>query len=480
MTDVLLAYNDLSAHSSYSTGLGLASIAASLHRAGYSVGLVYLRSERDCARLVRRVESDAPLVVGYYGPSSAHKSTCDLSAAVREADRRAFQVYGGPHASICPEVLDRMPHLDAVCVGYGEGPMCELAARLASGADVVDVPGLWVRAPLTSGQETIRNSPWLAWVDSVDELFEMDYQLFLGELERFSDFDREQFNLDAMVVRGCPYSCAFCSNRALRRVNGRLFFRPSPDRALSVLSTALTDTGLRRVELHDEILTLDHAWFAEFIAGYRDRVRAPFWCNLRAGTFVEDDVRMLKAAGAERVFLGLESGNDYIRNGVMKKGIGSDVIMSACEMLHEYDVPFVTQNIIGVPHETPAAFLDTVRLNAIVRPSATIISIFYPYPGTELEGVCRDLGVLSVGGLDTAVERMNTTLNLPAFPRRKVALYRRYFDVLIAYERARGKRRWLLPIPLRPSTVRLIGVAHDLWRRAKSLLARIGASGRGV
>lgn len=464
MADILFIYNDRSAHSSYRVGLGIASIAAYIGRRGLTSDLIYYRTDQAPEEVIERVRRADPLAVGFYGPSSGFPTVERLSRLIRQAFPGLFQVYGGPQATLEPALLATTPSLDAVCVGYGEQPVLELLTRLRAGLDANGVSGLWVARHDAGEVEIQENPPW-SWAGHEDEILGFDHSLFLRELERLPDFDRAGFGLDVMITRGCVYDCAFCSNQALRRIYGGHIFRPSPAAAIEVLEQALAATGLRYVTFHDEILTANKAWFHEFMDRYRDEIAVPFCCNLRAGSFDEDNVCALRSAGAERVFLGLESGNDFVRNEVMKKGVSRAELERSAELLHRHGIPVVTQNMIGLPHESPASFLDTVRLNARLRADLSILSVFHPYPGTELEQLCRREGLFSERPHGDARERDDTPLELPAFPRRTMRYYRKHFEHYIRYERVRERRPWLPPLTV--VTARPIGMATDAFLAVK-------------
>ena len=71
--------------------------------------------------------------------------------------------------------------------------------------------------------------------------------------------------------------------------------------------------------------------------------------------------------------------------------------------------------------------METVRLNREVKPHLSYTSIFAPYPGTKLYGVCKERGLLGEG-IDTRRERMQAVLDLPEFPRRSIQRAYDLFD----------------------------------------------------
>jgi hypothetical protein len=81
-------------------------------------------------------------------------------------------------------------------------------------------------------------------------------------------------------------------------------------------------------------------------------------------------------------------------------------------------------------------FEDTIRINRLIRPDATALNIFFPYPGTELDRVCDELGV-KPKDIDAPIrERTQSILDLPDFPRKKIMAYFEAWGLMMRFGRA--------------------------------------------
>jgi radical SAM superfamily enzyme YgiQ (UPF0313 family) len=433
---VLFVYVDLQASTSFSMGLGISSLSGYLKKHGRNTALVYYKRVSDDARLAEKIRQAQPNILAFYSTSVSVDVVKRLSAQLRSEFPSLYQAYGGIHATLVPETLNETGTLDALCTGYGELPLLELCRRIEEGRTPVDVPGLRVRTRRGEGEEVVVNSPWVPPAD-VDEYVTFDPLLFLNEFRGRPGFQEANCRLEIIFNRVCPFGCAFCSNERLRKVLGRGGFRPSPEHSVTVLRQALDETGLKFVAIHDDILTLDKAWFREFMCLFMERIGLPFSCNLRAGTFDEEDVALLKKAKVAETWIGLESGNDYIRNKIMRKGVSRKQLSHSFDLLRKHGVFAITQNLIGVPEETPAAFIETVKLNAALKPGHSFLSVFYPYPTTSLFERCRRDGLIAPHDQDF-VERNETTLHMPQFPPEDIRFYSENFYRLQEYH-----RKWL-------------------------------------
>ena len=85
-------------------------------------------------------------------------------------------------------------------------------------------------------------------------------------------------------------------------------------------------------------------------------------------------------------------------------------------------------NMVGLPHETPQFFQDTVKLNREIKPDSIILNIFDPYPGTELGVECRKEGWIDLGRMrEEFIPKTDTILNLPDFSREQILqCYRKF------------------------------------------------------
>jgi radical SAM superfamily enzyme YgiQ (UPF0313 family) len=388
-----------------------------------------------------------------------------------------FQIYGGIHATLVPEILTVMHGLDALCVGYGEIPMLELVERIEKKKSILNIPGLWVRYR-KNGRESITKNPPYFPESNHEELLAFDHNIFLRELSRFRDFDIGTFRLEIIFNRSCPFNCSFCCNHKLKKVYNNRKFTPSPEASINALKRCLQKTNLKFVDIHDDVFTLNKGWFREFIKRYADEVHLPFQCNLRADSFDEEDVKLLKKANIHSVWVGIESGNDSIRNRIMRKGITNERIINSIKLLQNYNILVYTQNIIGVPYETPDHFIDTIRINAECWPAKChMLSIFYPYPKTDLYELSVRENLINER-YGSVVERTSPVLNSQYFPEKKIDFYFRNFERLIKYQHRRIQRPYVFFIPLKDKTswiivkiMHILGIARKIIYKAVKLMS---------
>ena len=141
---------------------------------------------------------------------------------------------------------------------------------------------------------------------------------------------------------------------------------------------------LKAVFFQDDTFILHKEWVKEFMNKYKKEIRIPFLCLIRADLVDEGMVRCLKEGGCVTVFFGIESGNEVIRNDVLKKRISNAQIIRAGQLLRKYRIKFKTYNVLGFPGETVETAFETVHLNQKVKSDYPWCALLQPYPRTEI------------------------------------------------------------------------------------------------
>ncbi len=361
---------------------------------------------------------------------------------------------GGIHATVAPAEVIATPGVWAACRGEGDAAFPEILKRLEWG-DWEESPGFWTRPQVMGGVgptpivapgtkaaphgEIIHNDPLplvdLAGLPHPDRNI-YDYQAIL---------DRNHNNVGAefLASRGCPFTCTYCINHVMTDLTAgawaRVRYRRPEDVVDEIEEVLRRYTGVRMLGFHDDIFGLDKRWLREFAEVYRSRVGLPFWANERVGTFDEDDVRVLKAAGCFRVHMGIESADDTLRREVLGRDISSEEIEEAFAMLRRHGIRTVAFNMIGIPYETEETLEATIDLNRRIRPDWLVVSIFSPFPGTRLAEVAREKGWLREE-LPESYYDSAWALEQPSISRERLVWYYEHFVEMVYDKAARGTR----------------------------------------
>jgi radical SAM superfamily enzyme YgiQ (UPF0313 family) len=358
-------------------------LSAMLRRAGHET-ILAVGGPRELARRLRRFQPD---LLAFHCNTGMQSWVSATIRSLREAlGRRVPSIVGGPHPTFFPEMIED-PEVDVVCLGEGEYSLLELANALDRGQPWDGIAGLWSKR---NGQivQTERR-PLIAELD----------QLPFPDRRIYDDvpFIRDTPTWSFITTRGCPFRCSFCFNHALRKVTppGAPFVRRrSVANVMAELHELLRQKSPRALKIRDDHFCLPpHDWTEEFLHRYREEIGVPFFILARADSLTPAIVARLKASGCYCVEMGVETGDEELRNRVLRKDLADAQLLEAARLLHEHGVPFVTTNMTGLPGETVEQGLRTVTLNIRLRPAVAWCSLYQPYHATELGEQCFAQGL---------------------------------------------------------------------------------------
>ena len=168
-----------------------------------------------------------------------------------------------------------------------------------------------------------------------------------------------------MLSRGCPYNCTYCCNHQIKQVypNIKDYTRfHTPEKSIQYIKAVLDKyPDMRYVDFRDNILPFNLDWFFDFIQRYKTEIALPFACRYRANLVKEEVIEALKDAGCYLVHFGVESGNEYISNQVLNRGIKREQLERAFDLCHKYKMSTLSYNMVGLPDETLETALDTIK-----------------------------------------------------------------------------------------------------------------------
>ncbi|MDD5109267.1 MAG: radical SAM protein [Candidatus Omnitrophica bacterium] len=384
--NILLVFSDIS-HYSLHRGYfhyGLASISSFLkEKLGCQVRLFHLKTDIGKSEFTGRIKDFVPDIVAFSSTTNSFPLVKKYAQWVKDYSNEILTVCGGVHAIISPGDILSDPSFDVVIHGDGEYSMSVLSSEWLKNRKIPNAKGIWHK----EGDKIIQNG--CAVVEDLDLLPFPDWDLFnygdlSASLQRQGGF---------MMSRGCPYECSYCCNSAIKKAyrdgNARYVRFKSPQRAISEIKYFIGKfPEIRTLYFDDDILPLNREWFNSFTQLYKQEINMPYWCNVRPNLLNAEIARTLADSGCVRVNIGIESGNEALRNNILRRGLTDRSIESAVRHLKNNKLYIYSFNILGIPHEEKKDLLDTVKINARLDIDKIQATVFYPYPKTELYKLC--------------------------------------------------------------------------------------------
>ncbi|MBN1576346.1 MAG: B12-binding domain-containing radical SAM protein [Chitinispirillaceae bacterium] len=365
---------------------GTESLAAVLKADGHAVA-VLIENEPGEKAYRKRLNDFHPDILAFSCTTGLHLWAIGAAAELSQQFPSALRVFGGPHPTFFPEMIEQDP-VDIVCRGEGEGALVDLARAVTTGSDVANIPNLWVKKAGNVHANDVR--PLIA---DLDTLPFPDRSVYFDHFRHL-----RSSRLPFMTGRGCPYHCSYCSNHALQKIyrgKGRYLRRRSPQNVINEIDGVRRTYGLKTVYFQDDTFVVDREWLDRFLMLYRNRIGLPYLCLATADKLTEEAVEALRESGCSRLFFGIETGDEALRDSVLGKEISNDHIRNAAALLKKNRIPFRTYNMVGLPGETLEQALATVALNKAIGTDYPWCSLYFPLPGTELTDSALQRGLIN-------------------------------------------------------------------------------------
>ncbi len=427
---VLFIYTDFyDNYPGYAGGFytGIGYVSSALKREGHQTDLIHIKKpELDREEFITGLKENDPHLIAFTSTTNMFPSVVKFTKWIREAGCDLPIICGGVHPTLSAEETLSTPGIDMVCLGEGEEALAELCGRLEEGRDYSNIDNIWVKA---RGRGEVKKNPIRPIVHNLDSLPFPDREIY-----DYPNLTQESKGIGVfMASRGCPYSCTYCSNEALRNICGDkrnyLRFRSAGNMVAEIKEVTKRYPFIKYVFFDDNIFFLKKDFAREFTAIYPGEVGLPFGCNMHPNGCNKDMVRLLREAGCKEVKIGLESGNENVRKEVLNRNLSQEVMINAFRTCKEEGIKVISFNMVGLPEETPETILDTIKLNALVKSDETQCSIFQPYPGTKLFQVCDEGGMIS--GRESTDFFFSSTLNHQKLSQKQLIMFSRYFHKLV-------------------------------------------------
>lgn len=448
--------------------LGLAYLGAALRKNGVEVAALdaagespaveagngLLRFGLDNDALRARIADIQPDIVGiscFF--SSRFPAVLEAAKIIKEINSNIVTITGGIHPSLVPEKVCAYPEIDFAAVGEGERIIVQFAEAVSGLSSFASIEGLAYRS---NGRVVV--NPRSGYIDDLDSLGFPAWDLF--DMERYLTIREDRWGLGhgryAPIVtsRSCPYRCTFCSIHA---VMGPVYRVHSPSYVIEMVRKLVADFGADEISFEDDNLTYDKDRFIEICKGIVDsgiKIRWNTPNGVHVGSLDGESIEWAKRAGCDSLNLAIESGDDHIRNKVIKKGLKSEKIYEVAGACRDVGLKANAYFVIGMPGETELSIENTRKYISELRFNNVSIFIATPMPGTRLYDEVIEKGYIRQEAFDSDFINYQATIftqpsiETPDFDRRKIELWRH--RLFIAYFKATlkdGFFRWLFSNP---------------------------------
>lgn len=341
------------------------SISSVLKKNGHEVS--YLVAS-DFDKSIESVLAIKPELILYSCFSSEVYLAVQFDALMKN-QYQCHSLIGGPGPTFDDHEIQSST-IDAICVGEGEIAIVDyISSQFQPNSNI------YHRSQKKSG----KYYP----MAPLDELPFPDRSVIYEQDHFLRDMPTKQF----MAGRGCPYHCTYCHNDAFLtefKDSGPKFRYKSVDYLIAEIKEVREKYPLENIVFQDDVFILDKKWLKEFCEKFPAQVGITFTCNIRANLINDEIIALLKESGCVGVSWSIESGNDFLRNKILRRNMSKNIIRNAASILNKHQIKHRTGNILGIPGETWEQMIETLELNIEIKPYLAMAYTFVPFPGLAL------------------------------------------------------------------------------------------------
>mgnify|MGYP003643111025 FL=1 len=362
-------------------------LAESCRSKGYGVGILDCDAERlSLEQSVKRIEDAKPrlIVMVLYGqnPNSGTTSmigAIHLARAIKEAGLSAPVCFVGSHTSALPKEVLAYDCVDVVLLNEGVYALHNLLASNLKD-DIKSIKGIGYkeksngRKPLlvlNAPERIVPQShmdidlPGYAW----DLLPYQEKPLDLYRAHFWhAGFDHNKRTPFAAIYTslGCQFACNFCMINIVNRFDNDDHVDASYSRGMRFWSPEwvaremrkLANMGVETLRVSDEMFFLNRKYYLPILENcIEEEYGFNMWTYSRIDTVRPAVLDTFKKAGVNWLALGVEAGNQLVRQEVSKGTFKEVNIRQVCKTIGDSDINIISNYIFGFPEDN----LDTMQ-----------------------------------------------------------------------------------------------------------------------
>lgn len=324
----------------------------------------------------------SPGIIGFSTNSSCHHVAIELARLLKEKGTPKV-IFGGHQASLCAiETMNQFPWIDLVSVGEGEYNIVPITKALLNNEPLDQIPGIVFRESnmiISTGEAKL--------MENLDLLPMLHYDLIPMDIET-NRANKIAFPIE--VGRSCPFQCTFCCTKTFWKQKPRM---KSTERLISEIEFIIEKYGIYDFHFLHDLFTFHQQKVIDFCKQVIAKQLPIRWiCSIRVDTVNESLIRIMKEAGCQKVFLGIETASAKLQK-VIRKNLNISNIWEKVQLLQKYHIKVEAGFMYGFPEEEEEDLNQT--LNMMLRGAGLgywfpEIGVLNVENGTEIHDQIKD------------------------------------------------------------------------------------------
>lgn len=349
---------------------------------GVVTSLLDLRIHTDTdAALKKAITEFQPDIIGISTLAFEHRFLKANTDLIRSCAPDALLVIGGPYATSNYARALEKNDIDFAVIGEGEKVFLNFVTAFPDTEKIHQVKGLAYKK-----NGVVNCNEKEAYIESLDEIPRPDYSLI-----SFEDYWKNRFQFNGILAhqkhtsvvssRACPYRCTYCHD-----IFGKKFRPRSPEHFVDEIEYLYHQHGIREFHIIDDVFNLDrkrmHA-ILNLIIESGMKLHIAFPNGVRGDILEEEDLLLLKKAGAYMITFAVESGSPRIQKEIRKN---IDIPKILKNIAYARKIGLITRGffMLGFPDETIDELKMTVRTATGSALDMASFFVVVPYKNTQL------------------------------------------------------------------------------------------------
>jgi radical SAM superfamily enzyme YgiQ (UPF0313 family) len=368
-------------------------LAESCRSKGYGVAILDCDAEKlTIHQSLQRIEELNPrmIVVAVYGqnPNSGTTSmigALSLAGAMRLNSPDRLICFVGSHISALPMEVLGYDCVDIVLLNEGVYALHNLLASNLSELALSQIKGIGYKKSGPGGYKMATLNPPESIVPQ--ERMDIDLPGYAWDLLPYkkypldmyrahfwhAEFDHAKRTPFAAIYTslGCQFACDFCMINIVNRVNNDEDISAADSKGMRFWSPdwvgremqKLADMNVKTLRISDEMFFLNKKYYVPILENCIDKgFGFNMWAYSRIDTVRKDALSLFKRAGVNWLALGIEAGNQMVRQEVSKGSFKEVNIREVCKTISEADINIISNYIFGFPGDTLGTMQETLDL----------------------------------------------------------------------------------------------------------------------
>ena len=358
--------------------LGILYISSYLEEHGYA-NEVFDSTFSNIATLKEYILKEKPSIIGIYTNLMTKLNVLRIIRFLKTTAslQHIKVVLGGPEVRNHKEKFLEYG-ADVIVFGEGEETMMELVESFSSptGYDLHNIRGIAFK-----DEGTVIVMPERILIKDINQLSfpnrkKINLQLYFDVWKRKHGISMVNVN----TMRGCPYSCKWCS----RAVYGASYRRRNPKLVVDEIQWLKENYRFDMIWFVDDVFTINHKWLKEFVQEVNSRkMIVPYEIITRSDRVNEEVLQLLKDSGCARVWIGAESGSQKIID-AMDRRVQVEQVREVIRQVKNFGMEAGTFIMLGYPGENERDIKETLAHLKYSNPDQYTITVAYPIKGTPL------------------------------------------------------------------------------------------------